>query len=202
MKYEAIVFDYGNVIAGNPGKTDFLRLLTAIGTTREEYDQAYFAHNKKVNRGEISWEELWRLVLKDLGKEDRYEAVLAINREHKASLDNLNTDVIGLAQKLKTAGYKIGVLSNTTLEGARNIHRQLAPYEFDAINCSSETGLVKPEPAAFASIAAALGINLKSMVFVDDSERSLSTAAECGYTPILFTGYEQLAAELTRLHIL
>jgi hypothetical protein len=39
------------------------------------------------------------------------------------------------------------------------------------------------------------------MIFIDDSERSLSTAEQCGYTPILFTGYDELVEQLNSLHV-
>ena len=63
------------------------------------------------------------------------------------------------------------------------------------------SGYVKPEPKAFNTFIKDLGVAMDELVFIDDSEKSLSTAKECGYTPILFKSYEQLIAALQQLGI-
>ncbi len=201
MNFKAIVFDYGNVLAGIPGSQTSNDMIQVIGVSPEKYARAYFRYNQQVNRGEITWEQLWELVLTDLDKLDKLPAVLENNRAYEASLDQINTDVTELAVRLKKSGYKIGVLSNTTPSGAVRIHQKLAPYDLDVIHCSAETGKVKPSPDAFYDLAKALDVDIKSMIFIDDSSRSLSTADECGYTPILFTSYENLLNQLQKLKI-
>ncbi len=73
---------------------------------------------------------------------------------------------------------------------------------FDVFHISAETALVKPEPDAFKHLANELGVEIKELVYIDDSEKSLSTSKECGFTPVLFESYEQLVNDLTRLDVL
>ena len=39
----------------------------------------------------------------------------------------------------------------------------------------------------------------QKILFIDDSEKSLETAKELGYAPILFESYDQLREELQKL---
>ncbi len=196
-KYKAIGFDWGGVLNGRPGQFFAQTVADALGVTREEFQNAYFLHNQKVNRGEVSWQQLWALVLTELGhpnEQEYVERILQISED--ANKDNLNEDMLKLVDTLRASGYKGGLLSNNTAEKAafmrdRNLHKR-----FDAFDISVETGLVKPDPEAFKHLANGLGVDITELIFVDDTPKSLSTAEETGYTPILFDSYDQLVHDL------
>lgn len=59
--YKAVGFDWGGVLNGRPGKYFAMAVADTIGVSPEAYRTAYFHHNRKVNRGEITWEQLWSL---------------------------------------------------------------------------------------------------------------------------------------------
>lgn len=199
-RYKAIGFDWGGVLNGQPGKVFGQQMAKLLGVTHEQYLTAYFHHNKKINRGEIDWPQLWALVLGELGKLDKLPKAIALaEATHRLSP---NQKVINLVDKLKAAGYKVGLLSNNTDEKAAQIRATSLQTHFDVFHISSETGYVKPEPETFNHFAKALGVKLEELIFIDDAEKSLSTAKECGYTPILFDSYDQLVSELEKLKIL
>jgi HAD superfamily hydrolase (TIGR01509 family) len=201
MTFKAIVFDYGNVLAGTPGPSWAQDIPKIIGVPANIYSRAVAKYSYAVNHGDLTWPELWANVLTDLDLMDKLPEVIANTVAYENSLEHINQDVANLARHLHESGFKTGVLSNTTTNGAARIHRTLSPYPFDAIHCSAETGLVKPDPGAFNAIASELGVSEEAMIFIDDSERSLSTAEQCGYTPILFTGYDELVSTLEGLGI-
>lgn len=200
MKYRGIGFDWGGVLNGKPGRFFGQRVSQLLGTTHEKYLEAYFHHNKKINRGEVTWEELWSLVLTELGRPDKVQDVMKISQEFNA--DSLNTNVLDLVDKIRTSGYKVGLLSNNTHEKAVLMREKGLDKHFDVFHISAETALVKPEPDAFKHLANELGVEIKELVYIDDSEKSLSTSKECGFTPVLFESYEQLVNDLTRLDVL
>lgn len=200
MKYKAVGFDWGGVLNGKPGKFFGQKVSELLGTTHEKYLEAYFHHNKKINRGEVTWEELWSLVLTELGQPEKVQEIMKISQEFNA--DSLNQDVLGLVDKLRALGYKVGLLSNNTREKAVMMREKGLDKHFDVFHISAETALVKPEPEAFRHLADELDIEISELVFIDDSEKSLSTSRECGFTPILFESYEQLENELIKLGIL
>ncbi len=197
---KAIGFDWGGVLNGRPGKFFGQSVATLLGISYQQYLDAYFKHNKKVNRGEVTWEELWTLVLTDLGKRDKVHAIMKLSQE--ANAERLNQDVLDLADKLRALGYKIGLLSNNTHEKAASMRQTGLDKHFDVFHISAETGLVKPEPHAFTHFSEELGVKPSELVFIDDSEKSLSTATEVGFTSILFDTYEELIQDLTNLKII
>ena len=201
MKYRAVGFDYGGVLFGQPGPFHSRAIHAAIGVDREAYSEAYHRHYKKRNRGEISWEELHKLVLADLGKSDKLKEVLQIDEEFFGNA-TVNAPVLAVVDDLHSKGYKTGLLSNNGAELQDAIKQNGVAAHFDVVHISELTGLVKPEPEAFEYFADELEVKLSELVYTDDSRNSLSTADQCGYTPILFENVTQLKKELTNLELL
>lgn len=200
MKYKAIGFDYGGVIKGLPGADFTNRISELLGVTPDQYRDAYFAYNKKVNRGEVTWQELWELVLTDLGKQHLVNEVMELSNSRL--YQEINDEILELADDLRKRGYKTGLLSNNTIAGGKLMREEGIDKFFDVFHVSAETGYVKPEIEAFANFTHELGIEPDELVFIDDAEKSLSTAGDCGFTPILFKSREQLIEDLKRLEVL
>lgn len=198
--YKGIGFDWGGVLNGKPGKYFAQAVADEIGVAREAYQAAYFHHNQKINRGEITWPQLWGLVLSELGHPNDPELTQKITQISEiANADNLNNNMLDLVDTLRANGYKVGLLSNNTADKAALMRQHGLDKHFDVLDVSVETGLVKPDPAAFKHLVHGLGIDVSELVFIDDAPRSLSTATETGFTPILFDTYDQLIKDL---HIL
>lgn len=199
MQYKAIGFDWGGVINGKPGKYFGQAAAELLGVTHDEYLRAYFQNNKKINRGEISWQELWTLVLNELRCPEKLPDI--INLSKKYSEVKINNEIIDLIDNLRKNGYKVGLLSNNTHEKAAVMRSLDIDKHFDVFHVSAETGYVKPEKEAFKHLSDELDVKLHELIFIDDSEKSLSTSQECGYTPILYDNYQQLKAELKYFEI-
>ncbi len=199
MTYKAIGFDWGGVLNGKPGKFFGEDVAKLLGITHEQYKDAYFHHNKKINRGEVTWEQLWTLVLSELGQPDKVAQVMTLSDE--ANKDALNIEVLELVDTLRAQGYKVGLLSNNTQEKADSMRAKGLDKHFDVFHISAETGLVKPDIAAFEHLAQSLETDISELIFIDDTDKSLSTAKVCGFMPILFADYEQLTKALRKLGI-
>lgn len=204
MKYRAVGFDYGGVIGGvgNTGNnfSDMARLL--LGVSEDTFAETYFGMNHKINLGEVAtWREFWTEFLDKLGQPEKLDELMVLSDESSRNLLVIDYDMLALVDKLRQSGFKVGLLSNTTLEGAQYMREQGLAKHFDAFNASAEIKLMKPNPEAFAKLARELGVRLDELVFIDDGEKSLSTAKECGFTPILFTGRDDLLNQLQLLGI-
>lgn len=195
----AVGFDWGGVLNGKPGTVFFEDMLALLEVDSVTYNTAYFSHNKKANRGDIFWDELWYLVLNDLGKLDKYDDVLTLNAKSQANAPN--HEVLALVDRLRANGYRLGMLSNNSVERADILRHEGLDKHFDVFHISAETGLVKPEPEAFLRFANDLEVPMNELVFIDDMKKSLSKAGECGYTPILFENYTKLVDDLKKLGI-
>lgn len=196
---KAVGFDWGGVLNGKPGKYFASDMANLLSISIDEYREAYFKHNKKINRGEVTWRELWSLVLSELDKSEKIEEVIKLSERFGAI--SLNKDVISVVDHLSSNGYKVGLLSNNTIEKANKIRETGLESHFDTFLISEETGNVKPEPDAFLQLATSLGVTVNELVFIDDAPKSLSTAKEVGFTPILFDNAEQLKKDLAQLGV-
>lgn len=200
----AIGFDFGGVIGGvgTTGGNFNQQICATLDIDEATYKNVYFGMNHLINTGEIkSWHEFWKLFLDKLNKPDKYQAVMNLSDEAEKHLEIIDQSMLALVTTLRENGYKVGLLSNTTLAHGKKLRAAGLSDYFDAFRISAETKLMKPDPKAFNDLATALGIDIHEMAFVDDAEKSLSTAKETGFIPVLFTGRETLKAQLTELGV-
>ena len=152
-----------------------------------------------MNTQKISIGDFWKLVINDLGKQSKFEELLSFIKNQPEQ--ELNQDMLGLISKLKEKGYKVGLLSNNTLEAAKKMRNSELLNYFDCILVSAEIGCAKPSKEAFQLFAKSLNVKLNELVFVDDTEKSLSFSKEIGFYPILFTDYKNLLKKFGELGI-
>lgn len=95
--------------------------------------------------------------------------------------------------------YKIGMLSNVASDF---IERKLSAAQrelFDAIDLSIETGLMKPQPAAYHHIADRLGVEPAACIFTDDQPGYCAAAREQGMQAIEYTGLVEFKRALSEV---
>lgn len=204
MKFRAIGFDWGGVISQIPGPSFGTAAAMFLGIEKEEFQTAYFHHNHLVNKGpeSTSYEEaveMWEAILLELDKGDALNNFLEFVRSRPKAI--VNEEMLELVQLLRHKGWKLGLFSNNSVEVAEEFRQHGYNQLFDVALFSGEVNCMKPEPEAFMMLATALGISVRELVFIDDSERSLSTAREVGYTPLLFTDRATLIDQLESLGI-
>lgn len=79
------------------------------------------------------------------------------------------------------AGYYIGVLSNFTLASLdASLHAAGLAGEIDAACAATVIGAAKPHPAAYRTIAAALGVAPEECIFFDDEALCVEGAVAAG----------------------
>jgi len=200
MQYKAVGFDYGGVLAGPPGSGFGKEVSKLLNIDRQRYDELYFSRYRRLNLDQITWLDLWKEIIEELGQIEKWPDFLEIDNKYHHNRSP-NHEVIELAQKLKSKGLKVGILSNNSTEMAYKMRKELGDI-FEVIHVSAETGYVKPEPAGFRYFADALGVSLDELIFIDDAENSLKTAKGCGFKDILFTSHEQLYNDLKKLRVL
>mgnify|MGYP003407683779 CR=1 FL=1 len=202
-EFKAIVFDYGGVIELAPPESPGLfEGITALsGIPIHDFRTLYFERNHLNNIHDQSQKETLLSVVRDLAKE---EAIVTQVAQFIDSFENgkvLNTELVDVIQKLRALGYPIALLSNYTSLLRKKLNKHTLEDLFDHIIISSEVGLQKPDPEIFRRTFQALEVNPEEAIFIDDSPKSLSTAAEVGYHPIRFIDNHRLFQELHKLGI-
>lgn len=199
MKYKAVGFDYGGVLAGRPSSILSKEIAALLHTSEERYQDIYYNHNERFNRGEISGKELWVIILDELGQPDKLDIILKfLNSSVYKSINQQNLELV---DKLKAQGIKVGLLSNNTQGEANRLRQEGIDKHFDIMHISAETGFTKPGRKAFEHFAHDLNVSLSELIFIDDSKKSLSTASELGYLPIFYQNYNGLTKRLAELKV-
>lgn len=205
-KIKAIGFDYGGVIGSGQrsGKKFSVEVCELLGIDQEVYREAYFSMNSLINLGKIAtWREFWQLFLEKLHlPAEQIEPLVKISDKFASTYTEMDGQVLNLIDRLRSLGYKVGLLSNATKENAKLLRKAGLDKHFDAFLISAEIGIQKPDVQAFALLAEKLGVQISELAFVDDAPTSLSTAESCGFTPVLFLSCPQLVSDLTALGVL
>lgn len=130
-------------------------------------------HESEYDRwiGKISYEDIIRHIMKELGctDEEAYQTVIRRRYETKAACFNyLHKDLIPVLNKLKENGYKIGLISNCFSEEVKVIREScLYPY-FDAVVLSYEVGLLKPDRRIYELCVNMLDLTPEQCLYVGD----------------------------------
>jgi glucose-1-phosphatase len=116
----------------------------------------------------------------------------------KTYLGDPNPELVAYFRVLRPR-YRTALLSNS-FDGARE--REEDRYHFaelvDFIIYSHEVGLAKPDPRIYALTSQRLGVQPHEIVFLDDAERNVATAAAYGFHAIRYHDTAQAIAQIER----
>lgn len=204
-KISAIGFDWGGVVFQNEGGSFNDAAAAFLGVDNAEFRRAYFLHNHMVNKGPNTKlfqdaVEMWTEILTELGMPDAVDRFVEFVRNRPDGF--VSEEMVGLIKRLRRSGWKVGLFSNNSAENAADFRYRGYGAWFDVALFSGDVNRMKPELEAFTMLADALGVPVTELVFIDDSERSLSTAGEVGFVPILFTTFDALVERLEILEVL
>lgn len=112
-----------------------------------------------------------------------------------ASALRVRPSMLAAIRSLRSAGYRVGALTNNWAGEGIDRFRALEP-EFDAFVQSYLVGRRKPEPEIYAVVCEALAISPSEAVFLDDIGANLKPARALGMGTIKVNDPEQALAEL------
>jgi len=200
-KYKAVVFDFGGVIEITPDGNPLRKVADIVGLSIDDFHKEYFKHNHLSNVDGLPWEETVAIVVSHLtDSEDIIEQSRQIILDHIASR-KINRELVGFFPILRKQGYKIAIFSNNTAELRQKLIDKKIIDLVDEVVISAEIGFQKPGKDAFTILFQKLSLRPEEVIFIDDAPKSLETAEEIGYTPILFEGNDKLKKDLGEIGI-
>lgn len=110
-----------------------------------------------------------------------------------------NTELFSYCEVLKKQGYRLGVLSNTTIRTRDSLFTDADRQLFDEIMVSEATGVMKPAPDAYWCISQYLLLDPTEIVFVDDSSDNVQGALAIGMKAIRFTTTDETRMQLKEM---
>lgn len=192
-----VVLDIGNVLAGFDWEIFIHRLFTG---------RELIAKLGRAIWGDGRWDRL------DWGAD--FEKVLAsmINAEPECEQEirymftrigecvvRYDTSIVWL-KDLKSRGYNVYYLSNyseTVMNGNREA-LDFLPY-MDGGVFSCDVFLLKPDPAIYRYLLRKYNLTANECVFIDDLERNVQAARDCGFYGIRCASVEQAQRDLNKL---
>jgi putative hydrolase of the HAD superfamily len=198
MKYKAVIFDLFGTLVDNydvVGYSSALRETSSILKLHHEDFMRLWKETdiKRATGGFKTLEENLEYVCRELNTPVKK---FDINLARMVRLDFValalapSKYAIETLSQLKEDGYKIGLISNCSMEPPMLWpNTPFAPF-FDALLFSSTTGFFKPDPRIFQMAVDKLGVKPEECLFVDDNSVNLITAAALGMGTVLICDKE------------
>ncbi len=193
QNYTTIFFDWGGVIASDPGDEFLGQLLRNVGATEPQVQEIFETYMKRFMRGQISEAEYWQELRTKYG----FTIHDSISEEFKKWRGLVaNDDILALVKEAKTTGLKVAILSNV-IEPSYNAIKLAGYYDlFDEVIASCKIGYVKPEKEMYNIALGRLGVSAEESVFIDDKPACLAPAAQMGFKTILAQNPEQIIRDV------
>lgn len=201
MAIKFIYFDLGRVLLDFTHERGFEQIATASGLSVDEVNNALMKSglSDRYETGELSSQEFHTSFCEATG------ASISMNDLMTAWGDifELMPATVALASNLRSAGNRIGILSNTCAAhwefAARNF--RVLDQIFTPVITSYEAKSMKPDSGIYQEAAKAAGCEPSELFFVDDREENVEGAKKLGWHAVLFQSARQLSNDLESLGV-
>jgi putative hydrolase of the HAD superfamily len=192
----AVLFDVDGVLVhGYHTRAELQRrwdehMLEDLGVDPAAFKQRFIfdVFVKKVIIGQLGLVEALDAVLPQLGYKGPTQRFVAYWLERDSQL---NTELIGIAGQLKSAGARIFVATNQEHLRAQWLWQTLRLGEtFDDMFYAARLGVTKPNPRFYAEVERRIGPQPEPPLFFDDSPEVVAAARKAGWEAVV---YESLA---------
>ncbi len=120
--------------------------------------------------------------------EQVHEATILRRNLSRRLLNAAPAGTLGALAELRSAGWRIGLVSNITSETQLQWPASPLPPYFETTAFSAEVGAAKPEPAIYLAACNALGVEPADCIYIGDgNDHELPAAAALGMHPIRTT---------------
>lgn len=199
MSQPIVIFDLGEVLV-TPTNL-FPKLAARVVVDETPFEAAYWTRRLEYDLG-LDAIEYWTDVLEELSIPATASAIDDLIRIDTQAWTTIRADAATLLEQLHSAGVRLGILSNATQEMATAA--RLAPWSSWITDWffSVEVGLAKPNPAIYEHVADSIGLPGESIIYLEDSPRSVIAAREAGWNAHLWISGAGASTFLGRLGLI
>jgi putative hydrolase of the HAD superfamily len=194
---KALVLDFGGVVTRTLFETHELTekalgLAPGTLTWRGPFDPDGDPLWHAMQAGEISERDYWAERMRETGAlvgETWTEFAEFVGRVRGADpAAVIRPEALDAIARTRAAGRKLAILSNELDLFYGKGFREKLPFlrDFDAIVDATYTGILKPDPRAYALVTEALGLAAEDCVFVDDQMKNIRGAGAAGMVCVHF----------------
>ncbi len=193
----ALVLDFGGVVTRTLFETHDvteaeLGLAPGTLTWRGPFDPAGDALWRDMQAGRISERDYWLARAREVGRLvgeewERMETLVTRSRGADPA-SAIRPEAVAAVEAARAAGCRLAILSNELdLFYGRELRQRVELlHHFDCIVDATYTGILKPDPRAYALCLERLGLPASACVFVDDQARNVEGAARAGMRAVPF----------------
>jgi putative hydrolase of the HAD superfamily len=140
----------------------------------------------------LSERDYWMTRTREVGRlvgEDWDSMETFVQRARGADVEAvIRPEAVAIICAAKAAGKKLAILSNELdLFYGADFRKRLPLLQlFDVIVDATYTGILKPDPRAYAAVTEALGLSAGECVFVDDQKRNADGGVKAGMRVVHF----------------
>jgi putative hydrolase of the HAD superfamily len=197
LRIKAVVFDYGQVISLPQDAKAMDRIAEKAGVERKRFEPTLWALRGEYDRGVLSSRDYYKKVLSVLGVVLDDKSIDELVEMDLASWKNINEGTVGLMEKVKAAGYMLGILSNMPHDFLAWARKNIPVFSLSQVSVfSCEENVIKPEKAIFETLLKRLGVESGELVFFDDNAENVKSAQSLGIKAILWESPEKARQEL------
>jgi putative hydrolase of the HAD superfamily len=190
-----LLVDYAEVITVAQPAEAIEAMAGLLGLAPDVFHHRYWQHRPPYDRGGSS-RAFWSAVAGAELDDEVLPAELA--RIDVGSWIHLNRDTLEVLRAARRRGHELAVFSNAPRDLAAAVAVRAEMALFETLVFSSEIGLTKPDPRAFAAALRRLGRTSGEVLFIDDRAANVAGAREAGLRALHFRSPGQLAAELLK----
>jgi epoxide hydrolase-like predicted phosphatase len=195
-KINAVIFDWGGVLIEDPAPALFSYCANAFGVSVEQYIIAFDICINDFQTGTVTEQQFWMNMTKRL-KAPMPKTNSLWTEAFKAAYKP-RQEMFSLASRLRKAGCKTAILSNTEMPVVQIINKQ--KYDaFDVTVLSCLEGIAKPGREIYDLTLDQLGIPAGQTLFIDDKQENIEGAKQAGLQTILFETIEKFKKDIARL---
>jgi putative hydrolase of the HAD superfamily len=194
MKYSAVIFDlFGTLVPGLSNEEYMVvleRMAASLSVPVDDFNRVWFATARERNIGVIpTIEANIERVCQELGVhagDDGISQGTRLRFDFVRRIMQPRPDAIEVLSHLKSAGFKIGLISNCSPDTP--VIWQDTPFVpfFDVTIFSSSVGMKKPDPLIYNLAMEQLGVKPEDCLYVGDgASQELPGARRVGMNPVM-----------------
>ena len=213
MTAQALVLDFGGVVTRTMFETHAstersLGLAPGTLTWRGPFDPASDPLWREMQADRISERDYWMARTREVGRllgEDWGRMETFVRRARGADvMAMIRPQAEQAVRAARAAGKRVALLSNELdmFYGAAMRDELPLLAEFDLIVDATYSGILKPDPRAYAAVTEGLGMAAADCVFVDDQQRNVDGARRVGMQVVQFDVMQPQASYAQALQLL
>ncbi len=195
MPIDHIVFDIGKVLIHYDPNIPFSRIIPDAGERQWFFDNVCTHDwNIEQDRGR-TWADAEVLLIE---KHPDHETNIRAFRKHwHEMVSHSYDDSVAIMEGLIAEDRDVTMLTNFASDTFREAQVRF-PFltKPRGVTVSGDIGLIKPDIAIYQAHTESFGLNPAATIFIDDSAPNVEGAKKAGWDAVLFTGAEQLRADL------